>query len=893
MARLDKTFPTGDCATCIVSPKLVECARNLNIEILTLSEEHHVFFRGLTHIELGPAAPLLGDMDVVALAEDDRALLETYDFDQTFYVPLGAPGALRGFVVLMQHRMDALPLDPESRDLVQRLARQIEVVLDNLTLSEETQQRSEELQSLYRISLVLSELLEPGDVLSAIVGQGTTLLAADGNAFFDYDPVTGSLILTLDSQDSVQSHLGHRLQRGEGLPGRALMKQQALFVTDAGQDEAWNVHVASPRAPVFHALLAVPLIGRFGPQGVLVLRAEEAAAFSEGEARLADLFAQQAAAALDNARLNKDAQQRAEEFSMLSQAGVDLLPIRSIEDLLTNAAGWTRRIFTAPRVVIFLKDELNNRYLRGRSIEGEERVLPDESGTPGPGGLTETVMRTNQSVIVHDNRENPGETSQRLVAAGLLSQMGVPLRVGDEVLGVIFVNGTEAHQFTDRDLELLEFLAIQVASAIQNVFQFARTEAALGVVRRQARYQANVSQAAVLLTESGTGAILDVLRLLGEASDAQAAIYFEFHAETGDLHWRVRDMWAAFELPAGMADNPLMAYLPLGDVVTWADQLIENPFVAMKVEALPEGERGMFQSFGMGAVLVLAVRGEASYPSVIFLGRSDADTVWADEEVVALQTAVATLSNTIAREQVFQEMQASRTETEALYRGSAELNVAQTYDGILNVVRTYTALGQGANHITLQLFNRPWADDNEPEYAEVVAHWTSSGISVLRERYYVTDFPSLREFIHNPSATIIEDTASDPRLTRRNRALFTRVFKARTVIFMPLIAGGQRLGVLHAMYPHPTHFSEQELRRLESLTQQAAIATQNRMQLLSIEARVNRERMIREITESIQAAPDVQGVLQAAVRELGRAFGTSRNRIQFRPPQQGDGSDSV
>ena len=38
MAHLDKTFPTGDCATCIVSPKLVECARNLNIEIMTLSE---------------------------------------------------------------------------------------------------------------------------------------------------------------------------------------------------------------------------------------------------------------------------------------------------------------------------------------------------------------------------------------------------------------------------------------------------------------------------------------------------------------------------------------------------------------------------------------------------------------------------------------------------------------------------------------------------------------------------------------------------------------------------------------------------------------------------------------------------------------------------------------
>ncbi len=38
MARLDKTFPTGDCATCIVSPKLVECARDMNVEILTLSD---------------------------------------------------------------------------------------------------------------------------------------------------------------------------------------------------------------------------------------------------------------------------------------------------------------------------------------------------------------------------------------------------------------------------------------------------------------------------------------------------------------------------------------------------------------------------------------------------------------------------------------------------------------------------------------------------------------------------------------------------------------------------------------------------------------------------------------------------------------------------------------
>ncbi len=38
MAQLDKTFPTNDCSMCILAPKLVECGRHLNIELMTLSE---------------------------------------------------------------------------------------------------------------------------------------------------------------------------------------------------------------------------------------------------------------------------------------------------------------------------------------------------------------------------------------------------------------------------------------------------------------------------------------------------------------------------------------------------------------------------------------------------------------------------------------------------------------------------------------------------------------------------------------------------------------------------------------------------------------------------------------------------------------------------------------
>ncbi|MBI4775149.1 MAG: CoB--CoM heterodisulfide reductase iron-sulfur subunit A family protein [Deltaproteobacteria bacterium] len=38
MAKLDKTFPTNDCAMCMISPKLVECARHPNIDIRTMTE---------------------------------------------------------------------------------------------------------------------------------------------------------------------------------------------------------------------------------------------------------------------------------------------------------------------------------------------------------------------------------------------------------------------------------------------------------------------------------------------------------------------------------------------------------------------------------------------------------------------------------------------------------------------------------------------------------------------------------------------------------------------------------------------------------------------------------------------------------------------------------------
>ena len=45
MAQLDKTFPTNDCSMCIISPKLVETARHLNIELMCDTEVRAVVGR--------------------------------------------------------------------------------------------------------------------------------------------------------------------------------------------------------------------------------------------------------------------------------------------------------------------------------------------------------------------------------------------------------------------------------------------------------------------------------------------------------------------------------------------------------------------------------------------------------------------------------------------------------------------------------------------------------------------------------------------------------------------------------------------------------------------------------------------------------------------------------
>jgi GAF domain-containing protein/HAMP domain-containing protein len=805
--------------------------------------------------------------------------LNEYDVEHALYIPMISGEQGKRFIGLMKPRSNP-PIDQYTKELAIDLAYQIAVVMDNLDLSEETQQRSEELRLLYQNSLELSELLDPNDVLQAIAKLGMGLMDADASHQWVFLPEIEEIELMFDNGGGMGNRIGTRISIGKGLVGKAIEEQKTLVVDDY---HTWEYQINGLIPPEFHAMLAMPLIGRYQPLGVLVCLSRQVAAFGSREISLAELFSAQAVAALENAQLNQDAQRRAEEFSSLYNAGIELITIMEVDGLLNRAAEWSYRVLSANHGIIYLLEPGSGEYIRGENANDPLYLIESTFDKETRDILTELIFNRMDSLLIHDVRTHDSLKTSALAQHGMLSLIGVPLQVGEDVIGIMCVSSIETHHFRDRDLDLLEFLATQVSSALQNSLQFDQTERALAVVGRQARYQSNVSQAVAILTEHGTESIQEVLHLLADAAEVPLALYYDAEQEGNRTYWRINSHWLSSELSKAYIHDLLLQQLNVNDMPEWAEMLTERVSFAAHLEDLPVELHKLLERFG--SMMILTVQGEMEYPGFIALLR-DSDVLWENQDVVTLQTTAAALSNTMARERLFNQVQQTLNETEALYLGGAALSESNTYQSILNVLLNHTILGKDSADVTLQLFNSMWSESHIPEYAEVVAYWSEEERIHTRDRFYVNDFPSSVEIIRKGAPTYIEDIVKDPRLDRRARAMFNKALGAQSVILVPLVVGGQRVGYLHATYPERQSFSSQDRRQLASLSQQAAIAVVNIQQLRATEARVRREQLIRQISSRIQEAPDVEGVLQSTIRELGRAFSTSRNKIQFQMPKR-------
>ncbi len=258
---------------------------------------------------------------------------------------------------------------------------------------------------------------------------------------------------------------------------------------------------------------------------------------------------------------------------------------------------------------------------------------------------------------------------------------------------------------------------------------------------------------------------------------------------------------------------------------------------------------------------------------------------WSADERLLVEQVADQLSLALENARLFQQTQEALAETEMLYRASAELNAAQSYSEILEVLRDYTVLGNADRIVSLNQFDRPWAASNMPEWMFPITHWTSLPKERLVPRYPLNKFPAMQ--LLSPSLpTIIEDLESDSRLDDNTRQLYHKLFQGSSTIFIPLVVGGRWTGLINAVYGKETRFQNEEIRRVMALAGQAAVAIQNLqgIELAESRAREAQERseelaLINRVVSSIASSLELKEAMQIIAREIVHALPVQRSGI--------------
>lgn len=343
------------------------------------------------------------------------------------------------------------------------------LAIENARLYNQAQNRIAELSTLYEIGLVISSVLERGELLEKVVNVVREKLHYLKVAIFLVEPQTRSLLI------GGQSGYGDELRNlyfdlGEGsVVGWVAQQGRPLVVGDVAKDPRYIQ--ADPRVK---SEIAVPIIREGQTIGVLNIEDDKPDAFGESDLRLLTTLASQVAVALDNARLYEEAKERINELQALHDVGSTVSSTLKQEALLTQVCHILEETFNYYKIAILLTNPLNNEL---------ELVASHGYGQPsgnlgrrlriGRDGITGLVAATGQPLIVDDVTKDPHYIC---IDPKTRSEIAVPLTIKNRVIGVLNVESDMPAAFDRVDLRLLTTLANQVAVAVENARLYEETE---------------------------------------------------------------------------------------------------------------------------------------------------------------------------------------------------------------------------------------------------------------------------------------------------------------------------------------------------------------------------------------------------------------------------------
>jgi GAF domain-containing protein len=315
-------------------------------------------------------------------------------------------------------------------------------------LYEETQRRARYVETTAQLAQAISSLLDPQELLERAVDLVSSGLDLYQVGIFLIDDTEEWAVLVAASSEGGKKMLarGHRLRIGrQGIVGWAIANESPRIALDVGEDA---VHFDSPDLPETRSEMALPLMVRDNLLGALDVQSKQASAFTDEDVSVLQTLADQIAVAIENARLFQESREALQEMEAL------------------------QRYYVAQQWEEFLQQP--------KSLAAEYRSL---GVTPLEDEWTEAMERALSAadpVIERYETSEPASAPDTTPVSPVRSSLAVPIRLQDEVIGVLELQETdEARKWTEDEVNMANSVVDQLALALENARLFEQTQLAL------------------------------------------------------------------------------------------------------------------------------------------------------------------------------------------------------------------------------------------------------------------------------------------------------------------------------------------------------------------------------------------------------------------------------
>ena len=272
-----------------------------------------------------------------------------------------------------------------------------------------------------------------------------------------------------------------RLKLGEGIVGTAVATEQPLLVNDVVADPRYVEFV-----PDMGSEIVVPLIHQSRPLGALNILSHHRNHFNANDVAILRQFAAHVAVALVNARLFERSRSDAEAFETLAEVSREMASVLDLDELLARIAQLARRLIDYRTLGIMLLNADNELEMELAVQYGEKVEVPRVRLGEG---LVGYAALHGEPVLASDVSTDPRYIP---LVPDVKSELVIPLKLKDRVIGVFDLESPELDAFSKRDVEILTLLASQAAVAIENARLYEEVRANEERLEKEVRFAQRV-----------------------------------------------------------------------------------------------------------------------------------------------------------------------------------------------------------------------------------------------------------------------------------------------------------------------------------------------------------------------------------------------------------------